>query len=54
MTITLEDLGDERTRLVETMLFLTNDDRDGMLHSGMEEGMEESLAALDRVLAGMK
>ena len=54
VTIALEDMGDGRTRLVETMLFLTNDDRDGMLHSGMEEGMEESLAALDRVLAGMK
>jgi len=54
VTISLEDLGDGRTRLVETMLFLTNEDRDGMLHSGMEEGMEESLAALDRVLAGMK
>ncbi len=54
LTISLEDLGDGRTRMVETMLFLTNDDRDGMLHSGMEEGMEESFLALDKLLASMK
>ncbi len=54
LTISLEDLGDGRTRMVETMLFLTNDDRDGMLHSGMEEGMEGSFVALDKLLASMK
>jgi uncharacterized protein YndB with AHSA1/START domain len=52
-TMTLEDLGDGRTRLVTTSLFLTAEDRDGMLQSGMEGGVNESYAALDRVLASM-
>jgi uncharacterized protein YndB with AHSA1/START domain len=52
-TMTLEDLGDGRTRLVTTSLFLTAEDRDGMLQSGMEGGLNESYAALDRVLATM-
>jgi uncharacterized protein YndB with AHSA1/START domain len=53
-TATLEDLGDGRTRLVTTSLFLTTQDRDGMLQSGMEGGLNESYAALDRVLAAMR
>lgn len=53
-TLTLEDLGDGRTRLVTTSLFLTAEDRDGMLQSGMEGGVNESYAALDRVLAKME
>jgi uncharacterized protein YndB with AHSA1/START domain len=52
-TMTLEDLGDGRTRLVTTSLFLTAEDRDGMLQSGMEGGVNESYAALDRLLATM-
>ena len=52
-TATLEDLGDGRTRLVTTSLFMTAQDRDGMLQSGMEGGLNESYAALDRVLAGL-
>jgi uncharacterized protein YndB with AHSA1/START domain len=52
-TLTLEDLGDGRTRLVTTSLFLTAEDRDGMLQSGMEGGVNESYAALDRLLAKM-
>jgi uncharacterized protein YndB with AHSA1/START domain len=50
-TMTLEDLGDGRTRLVTTSLFLTQEERDGMLASGMESGVNESYAALDRLLA---
>ncbi|HEY0707149.1 MAG TPA: SRPBCC family protein, partial [Polyangia bacterium] len=50
-TITLEDLGDGRTKLVNVSLFHTNEERDGMLQSGMESGLNESYAALDRVLA---
>jgi uncharacterized protein YndB with AHSA1/START domain len=53
-TATLEDLGDGRTRLVSISLFHTVEDRDGMLHSGMEGGLNESHAALDRVLAAMR
>jgi uncharacterized protein YndB with AHSA1/START domain len=47
----LEDLGDGRTRLVNTVLFFTTEERDEMLAAGMEGGMNESFAALDRLLA---
>jgi uncharacterized protein YndB with AHSA1/START domain len=50
-TITLDDLGDGRTRMVTDALFLTVEDRDGMMSSGAEGGMNESYAALDRLLA---
>ena len=52
-TLILEDLGDGRTRLVTTSLFFTAGERDGALRSGMEEGINDSYAALDRVLAEM-
>ena len=52
-TMTLEDLGDGRTRIVVISLFHTAEDRDGMIQSGMEGGLNESYAALDRVLASM-
>jgi uncharacterized protein YndB with AHSA1/START domain len=50
-TTTFEALAGGRTRIVTTSLFHTTEDRDGMLHSGMEHGLNESYAALDRVLA---
>jgi uncharacterized protein YndB with AHSA1/START domain len=53
-TMTLEDLGDGRTRVVTTSLFHTTEERDGMLMSGMEQGLNQSYAALDRVLAGLR
>ena len=52
-TITLEDLGDNRTRMVSTSMFFTKEDCDAMMSSGMEGGMNESYQALDRVLAAM-
>jgi hypothetical protein len=52
-TMTLEDLGG-RTRLVATSLFLTSEDCDGMMGSGMEHGLNDSYAALDRLLATMR
>ena len=52
-TMTLYDLGDGRTKLVTTSLFHTTGERDGMLKSGMEVGMNQSYAALDRVLASL-
>jgi len=52
-TMTLEDLGDGRTRLVSLSLFHTTEDRDGMLQSGMESGVNESYAALDEVLESL-
>ena len=53
-TVVFEDLGDGRTRLRSTTLFYTREERDGMLNSGMEGGMNESFEALDRLLATMK
>ena len=52
-TTNFEDLGDGRTRIVSVSLFFTAEERDGMLSSGMTEGMAQSYAALDRVLAAM-
>lgn len=52
-TVTLEDLGDGRTKLVSRSLFMEAADLDGMMSSGMEGGLNESYAALDRVLASM-
>src|SRR5687768_7995410 len=49
-TMTLEDLGDGRTRLVALLLFNSKEERDGMLSSGMEQGLNQSYAALDRLL----
>jgi uncharacterized protein YndB with AHSA1/START domain len=53
-TVELQDLGDGRTRVVNTSLFFSTEERDGMLQSGMEGGLNESYAALDRVLASMR
>ncbi len=49
-TATFEDLG-ERTKLVTTSLFYTTEERDGMLGSGMESGVNETYARLDELLA---
>ena len=51
--VTLEDLGDGRTKIINVSLFHTTEERDGMLNSGMEGGLNESYAALDEVLARM-
>jgi uncharacterized protein YndB with AHSA1/START domain len=47
---TFEDLGDGRTKIVTDALFHTIEERDGMLQTGMKEGMDQSYAALDRLL----
>ena len=52
-SVVFEDLGNGRTKVINTSLFLTNEDRDGMLQSGMETGLNQSYAALDRLLASM-
>lgn len=53
-TVELEDLGDGRTRIVTNSLFHTNAERDGMMAAGMESGLNESYAALDRLLATLR
>ena len=37
-TVTLEDVGHGRTKVVNLSLFHTTEERDGMLDSGMEQG----------------
>jgi uncharacterized protein YndB with AHSA1/START domain len=49
-TMTLEDLGHGRTRLVTVMLCHTPEERDGMLHSGMEGGVNRQYDALEHAL----
>jgi uncharacterized protein YndB with AHSA1/START domain len=50
-TATFEDLGDGRTKVLTDVSFFTPEERDGMLGSGMQVGLDESYAALDRLLA---
>jgi uncharacterized protein YndB with AHSA1/START domain len=52
-TVTFEDAGPGRTKVLNVSLFHTTEERDGMLQSGMEGGLNESYAALDRLLATM-
>ena len=52
--IRLEDFGDGRTKLVSEIQFFTNEERDAVLGSGMERGMNQSFAELDRVLASLE
>ena len=49
-TAEFEDLGD-RTKVTTTSLFHTTEERDGMLASGMEGGLNETYARLDELLA---
>ncbi len=53
-TVVLEEVGSDRTKVVNTSLFFSNEERDGMLASGMEAGLNESYAALDRLLLTMR
>ena len=50
-TLTFEDLGDGRTLLHATSLCDSFEGRDGWLSSGMETGVNDGYAALDRMLA---
>jgi uncharacterized protein YndB with AHSA1/START domain len=47
----LEDLEGGKTKLKVTQSFFSVQDRDGMLQSGMEEGMQNTYNQLDKVLA---
>jgi uncharacterized protein YndB with AHSA1/START domain len=49
-TATFEDLGDQ-TKVVSHSIFHTAEERDGMLGSGMEGGMNETFERLDELLA---
>jgi uncharacterized protein YndB with AHSA1/START domain len=49
-TAVFEDLGDQ-TKVTTTSIFHTTEERDGMLDSGMEGGLNETYARLDELLA---
>jgi uncharacterized protein YndB with AHSA1/START domain len=49
-----QDLGGKRTKISCTSMFFTKEDLEGMLSAGMEQGMNDSHAALDRLLDSMK
>jgi uncharacterized protein YndB with AHSA1/START domain len=48
---TLEAIGDGETRLVIATLFHTREERDAMLGTGLEQGFNESHAALEALLS---
>ncbi len=50
--LTLQDLGDGRTRLVTTSLVDSFAARDAVIASGMEQGVREGYERLDELLAG--
>ncbi len=52
-TLTLEELPGGRTRLTSQSVFRSVADRDGMLQSGMEEGLNESYDRLAELLKKM-
>jgi uncharacterized protein YndB with AHSA1/START domain len=52
-TAVFEDLG-EQTKVTTTSIFHTTEERDGMLGSGMEGGLNETYERLDEVLARLQ
>ena len=50
-TVTFEDVEDGRTKVTTVSTFDTTEERDGMLASGMEGGLNETYERLDEVLA---
>ena len=50
-TMVFEDLGDGRTRMLASSLCDSFESRDAWLQSGMETGVHEGYAKLDRLLA---
>lgn len=52
--VSLEDLGDGRTRLKGRSVFQSVEDRDGMVQAGMATGMEEGYERLEELTAGLR
>lgn len=50
----LKKISKNKTKIVSNALFFTNEERDGMLQSGMEHGLDQSYKVLDRLLQCMK
>lgn len=52
--LTLEELPGDRTQLLVQSVFRSVEDRDGMVRSGMEGGMNEGFAKLEKLLETLK
>lgn len=52
--LNLEDIGDQRTKLVAQSVFKSVADRDGMINSGMESGVVDSYSKLDDLLKSLQ
>jgi uncharacterized protein YndB with AHSA1/START domain len=52
-TLRLEELPNDRTRLTVQYLFQSVSDRDGMIQSGVDRGVNESYERLDQILEKM-
>jgi uncharacterized protein YndB with AHSA1/START domain len=52
-TAKFEELPGDRTKVILQSVFQSVADRDGMMQTGMEEGLTQSHERLDEVLAGM-
>jgi len=50
-SMSLDDLGEGRTRMTVRSVFTTTEDRDGIVASGMEQGAAETYERLDALLA---
>jgi hypothetical protein len=50
---TFEDLGDGRMKVVTECQFHTTSERDGMLKSGWEPGLNPSYVAVDKLLLAL-
>ncbi|MGA3362100.1 MAG: SRPBCC domain-containing protein [Solirubrobacteraceae bacterium] len=49
-TLEFEDLGEERTKLKQTMRFATTEERDTTMQYGVEKGAKTGFARIDEVL----
>jgi uncharacterized protein YndB with AHSA1/START domain len=50
-TLEFEELGEERTKLTQTMRFATTEERDTTMQYGVEEGAKRGFLRVDTVLA---
>jgi uncharacterized protein YndB with AHSA1/START domain len=53
-TLTLEALPGDRTKLIVQSVFQSVADRDGMLESGMEEGLNDSYERIEELLTAIR
>jgi len=53
-TAKFEELPGNRTKLIDQSVFQSVEDRDGMIQTGMEQGVNESYERLDELLERMK